>query len=82
MFSIRLAGRTFRILVARTYKKKRRNKVTGYIELDAPPDGTFDFYFVESMIRSVHILPPTSSNSSYIVQDLHDGDMYLRLVEY
>ena len=81
MFSIRLVGQTFRILVARTYKKKCRNKVTGYIELDAAPDETFDFYFLESMIRSIHILPPTSSSSSYIVQDLHDGDMYLRLIK-
>ena len=79
MFSIHLADQTFRIIIGRTYKKKGRNKVTGYIELDGASEGTFDFYFLESVIRAVHILPPTSSNRRYVVQDLYDGDMYLRL---
>ena len=80
MFSIRLLGQAFRIIVARTYKKRGRNRITGYIELNGPPDGSFDFYFLDSIIRSVHILPPTSSNSRYVVQDLYDGDTYLRLI--
>ena len=80
MFSMRLADQAFRIILARTYKKKGRNDVTGYIELDAAPERSFDFYFLDSVIRSVHILPPTSSNSRYVVQDLYDGDMYLRLI--
>ena len=63
------------------YKKKGRNKDTGYIELDGPPEGRFDFYFLESVIRSVHILPPTTNNCRYVVQDLYDGDMYLRLLK-
>ena len=82
MFTLCLAEQTFQILIARTYKKRGRNKVTGYIELNAPPDGMFDFYFLESMIRSVHILPPTSSNSRYIIQDLYNGDVYLHLIRY
>ena len=80
MFSICVAEQTFQILVARTYKKRGRNGTTGYIELDGPPNGSFDFYFLDSVIRSVHILPPTDSNSRYVVQDLYDGDMYLRLI--
>jgi hypothetical protein len=80
MFSIRLEEQTYRILVARTYKRKGRNHVTGYIELVGPPDGCFDFYFVDSVIRSVHIIPPTDGKGRYIVQDLYDGDMYLRLI--
>ena len=80
MFTIRLAGRTFRIIVARTFKKRGRNKMTGYIELDRLPDGSFDLYFLDSVIRSVHILPPTDGNDRYVVQDLYDGDMYLRLI--
>lgn len=82
MFSICLDEKTFQILVARTYKKRGRNKITGYIELDGAPDGSFDFYFLQSVIRSVHILPPTSTNSRYTVQDLYDGDMYLRLIRF
>ena len=80
MFIISLAGRVFRIIVGRTFKKRGRNKVTGYIELDGASEGSFDFYFLESVIRSVHILPPTSINRRYVVQDLYDGDMYLRLM--
>jgi hypothetical protein len=80
MFSISLAERTFRIIIARTYKKRGRNGITGYIELDGPSDGSFDLYFLESVVRNVHILPPTNSNDRYIVQDLYDGDMYLRLI--
>ena len=80
MFSIRLEERTFRIFVARTYRRKGRNDTTGYIELARPPDGCFDFYFLDSVIRSVHILPPADGKGRYIVQDLYDGDMYLRLI--
>jgi hypothetical protein len=80
MFSTRLSGQTFRIIIGRTYKKRGRNKVTGYIELDGAPEGSFDFYFLESVIRAVHILPPTNGNRRYVVQDLLDGDMYLRLM--
>ena len=79
MFSIDLAGTIFRMVIGRTYKRRARNKVTGYIELDGAPEGRFDFYFLESVIRAVHILPPTSNNRRYSVQDLYDGDMYLRL---
>jgi hypothetical protein len=82
MFSIRLGERNFRILVARTYRKKGRNDTTGYIELVGPPDGHFNFYFLDSVIRSVHILPPADGKGRYIVQDLYDGDMYLRLIRF
>ena len=63
MFNILLADQVFRIIMAWTYKKQGRNKVTGYIELDGlVSNGSFDFYFLESVIHSVHILPPTNSN--------------------
>jgi hypothetical protein len=80
MFSLHIAGRTFQILVAWTYKKRSKNKITGYIELDSPPNKSFNFYFLESVVCSAHVLPPTSSNSRYVVQDLYDGDMYLHLI--
>ena len=80
MFSICVAKQVFRIIIARTYKKRGRNQVTGYIELDGPSDGSYDFYFLDSIIRSVHIIPPTTTNNKHVVQDLYDGDMYLRLI--
>ena len=80
MFSVCLGEQTFRILVARTYRRKGRNSTTKYIELVGPPNGCFDFYFLDSVICSVHILPPADGKGRYIVQDLYDGDMYLRLI--
>jgi len=68
-----------RLAVVRIYKQKQRNKVTGHIELVAPSDGCFELCFVESVVRIAHILPPTSYTTRSIVQDLYDGDMYLRL---
>lgn len=69
----------YRLAVVRIYKRNRRNKVTGHIELTAPKDGCFDLCFVESIVRAAHILPPTSRDPRSVVQDLYDGNMYLRL---
>ena len=68
-----------RLAVVRIFEQKQRNKVTGHIELVAPKDGNFDLCFVESIVRIAHILPPTCYTTRSIVQDLYDGDMYLRL---
>ena len=80
MFTLHLVGRTYRVLVVWTYKKRGRNKLTGYIELNGVPDGRIDLYFLETITCTVHILPPTDSNNQYVVQDLYDGDMYLHLI--
>ena len=69
----------YRLAVVRVYKQRQRNKLTGHIELGAPKDGCFDFCFVESIIRIAHILPPNLHAMHSTVQDLYDGDMYLRL---
>jgi len=53
--------------------------MTGCIELIAPKAGRFDLCFVKSVIRVAHILPPTRYTTRSVVQDLYDGDMYLRL---
>jgi len=42
--------------------------------------GCFDLCFVESVVRVAHILPPTRYTTRSVVQDLYDGDMYLRLL--
>ena len=76
---ISIADEWRRLAVVRIYGRKRRNKITGYIELLDPKDGCFDLCFVESFIRIAHILPPTRHNGRSTVQDLYDADMYLRL---
>ena len=79
LFMISVAHDWHRLAVVRIYEQKRRNKVTGHIELVAPKDRVFDLCFVESLVRIAHILPPTDDTARSIVQDLYDGDMYLRL---
>jgi hypothetical protein len=82
LFSVSIDGITFRVAIVKPFTRKPRNKITGYIELEEPKEGTFEFCFIESIIRTVHILPPTPHNHWYVVQDLTDGDIYLRLLHF
>lgn len=79
IFLILVAGNWHRLAVVKIYNQKRRNKITGHIELVSPKAGCFDLCFVDSVVRVAHILPPTPHNPHSVVQDLYDGDMYLRL---
>ena len=79
IFMISIAHEWYRLAVVRIYEQKRRNKITGHIELVAPKDRRFELCFVESVVRIAHILPPTRHTACSIVQDLYDSDMYLRL---
>jgi hypothetical protein len=79
IFMILIMHEWYRVAVVRVYERKRRNRTTGHIELIAPKEGSFDLCFVDSIIRIAHILPPTPHNRCSVVQDLYDGDMYLRL---
>ena len=81
LFSVCVNSTTFGVAVVKPFIRKPRNKITGYIELEVK-EGEFEFCSVESIIRTVHILPPTPHNQRFVVQDLTDGDMYLRLVHF
>ena len=70
-------GQTVELAIASVYTSVGRNKVTDYIELKR--SSTPDIVFIDSIVRACHILPPTATNPRYTVQDLLDGDMYLRL---
>ena len=80
LFSASLCDQTHGLAILRPFVRKRRNKVTGYIELEEVSEGRYEFCFVNSIIRAVHILPPTPTNSRFTVQDLIDGDAYLRFI--
>ena len=79
LFSVCVDDTTFGVAIVKPFTRKPRNKITGYIELEAAKEGKFEFCFIESIIRTVHILPQTPHNHWYTVQDLTDGDIYLRL---
>jgi hypothetical protein len=82
LFSICADNTTFGIAITKPFTRRPRNKITGYIELEEAKKGHFEFCFIESIIRTVHILPPTPHNHQFVVQDLTDGDMYLRLSHF
>ena len=80
MFSIPLGSQQLQIAIIKEFKTiKPRNRITGYIELSALDSDPFQFIWLDSVIRIAHIVPPTADNPRYNVQDLIDGDMYLRL---
>ena len=77
---IPLGSQLLQIAIIKEFKTSRvRNKISGYIELSVPDSDPFQFIWLDSVIRIVHIILPTADNSRYTVQDLIDGDMYLRL---
>ena len=81
LFSISVDSKTFGVAIIKPFTRKPRNTLTNYIEeLEGPKEGYFDFCFIDSIIRTVHILPPTPHNHRFVVQDLTDGDIYLRLI--
>jgi len=80
LFSVSVGGEAVGVAIIKAFTRKPRNKLTGYIELEEPKEGHFEFCFVDSIIRTVHILPPTPHNHRFVVQDLTDGDIYLRLI--
>ena len=80
LFSASYHDKTHGLAILQPFIRKRRNKITGYIELEEAPEGQYEFGFTDSIICAVHILPPTPKNNRFIVQDLLDGDAYLRFI--
>ena len=74
------SDQTHDLAILQPFNQKHRNKVTGYIELEEISVEQYELCFINSIIRAVHILPPTSKNKRFIVQDLVDGDAYLRFI--
>jgi len=77
LFSVRLSSATYRIALIHRYRFMGRHTSSEYIELE--DDGDFDFVFVDTIIRSVHILLPSTYNHRFTIQDLQSPDIHLRL---
>jgi hypothetical protein len=68
---------TFSIALVRHYQQMGRHPSSGYIQLKDIED--FDYIFTDTIIRAVQILPKSTYNNFYTVQDLDSPDSYLRL---
>lgn len=79
LFSISHNDQTHSLAILQPFIRKHRNKITGYIELEVS-EGKYELCFIDSIVRAVHILPPTPKNDRFVVQDLLDGDTYLRFI--
>ena len=81
LFSISLYnGQPHNLAILQPFIQKHRNKITGYIELEEVSVDHYEICFVNSIIRAVHIFPPPQNSSRFILQDLVDGDIYLRFI--
>ena len=76
-FTIHLSSRTYRVALVRRFRSVGRHPASDYIQLaDA---NHFDFVFIDTIIRMVHIIPPSTYNPNFTVQDLQSPDIHLRL---
>jgi hypothetical protein len=80
LFSASHNDQTHSLAILQPFIRKHRNKVTGYIELEEVSKERYELCFIDSIIRAVHILPPTPKNNHFVVQDLLDGDSYLHFI--
>jgi hypothetical protein len=76
-FTVHFSSVTHRVALIHRYQFVGRHQSSEYIELQ--DGGDFDFVFIDTIIRSVHILPPSTYNSYFTVQDLQSPDIHLRL---
>jgi len=80
LFSASCHNKTHSLVILQPFIQKHRNKVNGYIELEEVSKEQYELCFIDSIIRAVHVLPPTPKNNRFVVQDLVDGDAYLRFI--
>jgi hypothetical protein len=80
LFSVKVKREWYQLAIVQTLRRRPRNKVSGYIELEVAKSGEFEIIYLDSIIRSGHFMPPSPHQPRWTVQDLADGDTYLRLI--
>ncbi|KAJ3530334.1 hypothetical protein NM688_g7726 [Phlebia brevispora] len=78
MFTLDVLSTVYKIGIVKFYGHLGRHLLSDYIQLERL--ASYDFVFLGTIIRAAHILPPTAFYARSVVQDLVDGDMYLRLI--
>ena len=76
-FTVTLHPATYRVALVHHYCNVGCHLSSNYIQLENKDD--IDYIFADIIIRAVHILPPSTYNQFFTVQDM-SPDMYLRLL--
>ena len=81
VFTLRLREGSvpYEMALAHVYSTARRDVASGFIGLHGEP--SIEFLDLTKIVRSIHILLPTSTRHYPVVNDLVDGDIYLRLID-
>ena len=77
LFTLRMSTTDLRVALIRRYHSVGRHSSSDYIQLQDV--NQIDFIFADSIVRAVHILPPSTYNPFLTVQDLSSPDIHLRL---
>jgi hypothetical protein len=76
-FTIKVASKLNRLALVNVYRTVGRHMSSNYIQLENIED--VKFIFVDTIIRATHILPPSTFQPYYTLQDINAPDIYLRL---
>lgn len=77
LFKLEARGQVHSLAYVHRLKITRRNRATGYIELN--DEGVRNFIFADLIVRSCVVLSPGIIPSKHILWDLESPDMYFRL---
>jgi hypothetical protein len=78
VLTVHLSSAAFRVALVHRYQSAGRHKLSNYIELNLNSK-PFEFIFTDTIIRMVLILPPSTYNKHFTVQDM-SPDIFLRLL--
>lgn len=76
-YTVSVYPHVYHIALVRHYRSIGHHPSSDYIQLQDSKN--INFVFVDTILGAAHILPPTTFNSVFTVQDLTCPDMYLRL---
>lgn len=76
-FVVRSPTSSWQVALVHRYSYLGRHRHSGYIQL--ADKGAVEFIFTDTIIRMVHIVPPSTYNPLYTVQDIQTPDVFLRL---
>ena len=89
IFVIKLDGKNYPIALIQAYEKPRsvpatlrkKDKDLGFLRLQQCKENHMEFFWVQSIIRGVVVVPAYDDRNHSIVFDILDADMVLRVLD-